>query len=173
MNARQTTRPTHRDLTTEFALFPRLGTVWVRFDPDDLLAQLFLADLSANNDQLPSNARPMRESLRNAIVAYLDGSSDPFRHIMLSPASTAFSARVREAMLAIPRGSTRSYAQLAQDIGSPRAFRAIGQCCGANPIPLIVPCHRVVAAHGLGGFALGLHAKHVLLELDAISSIAS
>lgn len=172
MNARQTAQIPTTLLRTESAHFPRLGTVLVRWSQDDLLVELLLPDLDLRNNLVPSTV-PMRRLMLDAISAYLDGASDPFSPIDLLPARTPFSARVREAMLAIPRGATRSYGQLAQAIGSPKAFRAIGQCCGSNPVPLIVPCHRVVAAKGLGGFALGLRAKQVLLDIETISPIAS
>lgn len=84
----------------------------------------------------------------------------------LAPAGTPFQRRVWRAIRAIPRGGVRSYGELARALGS--APRAVGQACGANPYPLVVPCHRVVAAHGLGGFAhhaggFQLEAKRWLL----------
>ena len=70
-------------------------------------------------------------------------------------------------MLTIPRGETRSYAWIAKKIGKPRAARAVGAACGANPVPIIVPCHRVIASDGsLGGFGGGLPLKRRLLKLE-------
>ncbi len=70
-------------------------------------------------------------------------------------------------MLAIPRGETRSYAWIAKKIGKPNATRAVGAACGANPVPIIVPCHRVIASDGsLGGFGGGLPLKRRLLKLE-------
>ena len=69
----------------------------------------------------------------------------------LDPEGTDFQKRVWRAIAAIPRGQTRRYGELASDLAS--AARAVGQACGSNPVPLVVPCHRVVAAAGLGGFA--------------------
>ncbi|MDH3703452.1 MAG: methylated-DNA--[protein]-cysteine S-methyltransferase [Alphaproteobacteria bacterium] len=88
------------------------------------------------------------------------------------PASTPFQQRVRDAMLAIPFGETRSYGALAKSTGG--APRAIGQACGRNPIPIIVPCHRVVAAGGrLGGFSGGdgLPTKRRLLAHEGPSEL--
>ena len=84
----------------------------------------------------------------------------------LAPAPTAFQARVRRAMQDIPYGQTRSYGELAHVAGG--APRAIGQACGANQLPLVVPCHRVVAATGLGGYSggKGLATKRFLLALE-------
>ncbi|MGP8201587.1 MAG: methylated-DNA--[protein]-cysteine S-methyltransferase [Limisphaerales bacterium] len=77
---------------------------------------------------------------------------------------TAFQRKVWAALRAIPAGKTRTYAQLAASLKNPKAARAVGAACGANPVPLLIPCHRVVAAHGaLGGFSGGLPWKRKLL----------
>jgi methylated-DNA-[protein]-cysteine S-methyltransferase len=78
-----------------------------------------------------------------------------------------FYQRIWKRLRQIPWGSALTYAELARAVDSPRAFRAVGQACGANPLPLIVPCHRVLAEHGLGGFSAGLAWKKRLLELEA------
>jgi AraC family transcriptional regulator of adaptative response/methylated-DNA-[protein]-cysteine methyltransferase len=80
---------------------------------------------------------------------------------------TAFQARVWAALQAIPRGETRSYAQLAAEIGSPTAVRAVASACARNPVAVIVPCHRVVGSDGkLTGYRWGLHRKRALLEAE-------
>jgi AraC family transcriptional regulator of adaptative response/methylated-DNA-[protein]-cysteine methyltransferase len=81
--------------------------------------------------------------------------------------STAFQRRVWQALLAIPRGETRTYAQIAEAIGSPSAVRAVGTACGANPLALVVPCHRVVGADGrLTGYRWGTERKKHLLAME-------
>jgi AraC family transcriptional regulator of adaptative response/methylated-DNA-[protein]-cysteine methyltransferase len=81
--------------------------------------------------------------------------------------ATAFQQRVWQALLAIPRGETRTYAQIAEAIGSPSAVRAVGTACGANPLALVVPCHRVVGSDGrLTGYHWGIDRKRHLLELE-------
>jgi len=81
--------------------------------------------------------------------------------------ATDFQRRVWTALRAIPLGETREYADLARDLGCPGAARAVGQACGANPIPVLVPCHRVLAAGGtLGGFSAGVEWKRRLLALE-------
>jgi methylated-DNA-[protein]-cysteine S-methyltransferase len=83
---------------------------------------------------------------------------------------TAFQERAWAVMRKIPYGATISYAQQAKQIGKPRATRAVGTANGANPIPVIVPCHRVVASDGsLGGYALGLTMKRRLLALEGVN----
>lgn len=85
----------------------------------------------------------------------------------LAPEGTAFQQRVWRGLLAIPYGETRTYAQLAASIGNPRACRAVGGANRENPLPILIPCHRVVAAHGkLGGYSCGLDKKEVLLLLE-------
>lgn len=77
---------------------------------------------------------------------------------------TDFQRQVWQAIAAIPTGETRTYGELAQMIGRPNAVRAVGSACGKNPVPLFIPCHRVVAAHGgVGGFTAGLPWKSLLL----------
>jgi O-6-methylguanine DNA methyltransferase len=83
--------------------------------------------------------------------------------------ATEFQRRVWAALLDIAPGRPRSYGEIASNLGCPGAARAVGAACGANPIPLLVPCHRVVAAGGgLGGFSAGLHWKKLLLHREGI-----
>ncbi len=82
---------------------------------------------------------------------------------------TLFRRRVWDEILRIPFGEVRTYGQVASAIGMPRACRAVGSACGANPVPLIIPCHRVVSAGGIGGFSAGLDIKRRLFELEGIS----
>lgn len=84
---------------------------------------------------------------------------------------SGFSEQVRRAMAAIPYGETRRYGDLAREIGAPA--QAIGQACGANPIPVLIPCHRILAAKGLGGFSArgGVESKVFLLKLEGAASL--
>lgn len=82
------------------------------------------------------------------------------------PDGTDFQKAVWNAMKKIPRGRTQTYGELAAAIGRPNAVRAVGSACGANPLPLFIPCHRVTAKNGLGGFGSGLPWKKLLLEME-------
>lgn len=82
--------------------------------------------------------------------------------------ATAFQRRVWKAMTKIPYGRTVTYKKLAQMAGSPNASRAVGNACGKNPLPIIIPCHRVVASNGIGGFSGGINTKKQLLRLENI-----
>ena len=80
---------------------------------------------------------------------------------------TAFQREVWQELRRIPRGETRTYGDIAAAMGRPGAASAVGQACGANPVPILVPCHRVLAAQGrLGGFSGGLRWKRLLLERE-------
>tara|TARA_B100001109_G_C18730708_1_gene411799 strand:- start:236 stop:694 length:459 start_codon:yes stop_codon:yes gene_type:complete len=81
--------------------------------------------------------------------------------------TSKFREKVYKEMLRIPYGDSLSYSDLALKVGSPRAFRAVGTACSRNPLPIIIPCHRVKAKFGLGGFTGGLHIKKFLLMLES------
>jgi methylated-DNA-[protein]-cysteine S-methyltransferase len=99
---------------------------------------------------------------------YFDGEPADF-HLPVSLArGTDFERAVWTALAAIPYGEMRTYGQIAADVGEPDAARAVGTACNRNPLPVVVPCHRVVGAGGkLVGFGGGLRRKKLLLELEA------
>lgn len=100
------------------------------------------------------------------IRAYFDASA-PLDDLPLDLTGTPFQLRVWEALRSIPAGSTRTYGRIASDLGSPGAARAVGAACGANPVSLLVPCHRAVGSGGsLHGYAWGLDRKRALLETE-------
>jgi len=100
------------------------------------------------------------------ILEYLDGKRSDFA-LPLDLRGTDFQRRVWDALLEIPYGATRSYAEIARGIREPAAVRAVGAANGANPCAIVVPCHRVVATGGkLGGYAGGLPLKRRLLALE-------
>ena len=102
------------------------------------------------------------------LQAYADGKAVRFSSRLDFSSGTPFQQKVWRALQTIPRGETRSYAWVARKIGRPRAVRAVGAACGANPIPVIVPCHRVIASDGsIGGFGGGLALKRRLLALES------
>jgi methylated-DNA-[protein]-cysteine S-methyltransferase len=102
-----------------------------------------------------------------AVTSILAGREIEERPPLDLRAGTNFQQRVWKALCAIPLGETKNYGDIAREVGSPRGTRAVGMACGANPIPLIVPCHRVVAAGGkLGGFSGGLDWKKRLLAIE-------
>jgi methylated-DNA-[protein]-cysteine S-methyltransferase len=97
---------------------------------------------------------------------YLKGDLKRF-DCKLDLKGTPFERKVWSALVKIPYGQTRSYKEIAQAIGHPKAFRAVGNANGKNSIPLIIPCHRVIESNGgLGGFGHGLKVKKQLLDLE-------
>lgn len=100
------------------------------------------------------------------MAEYFAGERTEFTFAM-RPAGTAFQQQVWRALLTIPYGETRSYGEIAKQIGNPNGARAVGGACNANPIWIAVPCHRVIGAHGaLTGYALGTGMKQTLLTLE-------
>jgi AraC family transcriptional regulator of adaptative response/methylated-DNA-[protein]-cysteine methyltransferase len=108
-------------------------------------------------------------ALRPTATAVLEliAGREPSAALPLDVRATAFQRQVWEALRAIPRGATRSYAQLAREIGRPGAARAVAGACASNPVAIVVPCHRVVRGNGdLGGYRWGLERKRRLLDAE-------
>lgn len=111
----------------------------------------------------------LTEGLRQ-LREYFDGRRKTF-DLPLAPAGSPFEQSVYKAMQAIPFGETRTYGDIARDLGV--AAQPVGQACGANPIPVIIPCHRIVAGNGLGGYSGegGIETKIALLKLEGAYSL--
>jgi len=113
------------------------------------------------------DGHPLLVEAGDQLRAWFRGEIRSF-DIRLDLRGTAFQKRVWRALRAIPYGETRSYKDIARQIGSPNATRAVGGANGRNPVAIIVPCHRVIAADGsLGGFGGGLSVKRLLLDVEA------
>jgi methylated-DNA-[protein]-cysteine S-methyltransferase len=109
---------------------------------------------------------PLLRTARDRLFAYFDGALRSF-DLPLAPHGTDYQRRVWDALCAIPYGETRSYRQIAALAGG--VARSVGQANGCNPIPILIPCHRVLAANGLGGYSGGdgLDTKRRLLDLES------
>lgn len=106
------------------------------------------------------------EEVKRQLEAYFNGSLKAF-DLPLAPEGTPFQKRVWQALRAIPYGQVVSYKSIAEAVGNPRAARAVGAANGKNPIPIVVPCHRVVGSDGtLTGFGGGLDTKSLLINLE-------
>lgn len=115
------------------------------------------------------DASPLLDAAEAQLREYFAGARRTF-DLPLAPHGTAFQQRVWTALRAIPYGETRTYGELAAAIGSPNASRAVGMANHRNPIPIIIPCHRVICANGtLTGYAGGLEIKRKLLALEGIN----
>jgi AraC family transcriptional regulator of adaptative response/methylated-DNA-[protein]-cysteine methyltransferase len=105
-------------------------------------------------------------AVRRRILDYLAGDASLAR-VPLDIRGTVFQRKVWDELRRIPAGETRSYGEIARAIGAPRAVRAVGSACGANPVALVIPCHRALRGDGtLGGYAWGLGRKKKLLEIE-------
>jgi methylated-DNA-[protein]-cysteine S-methyltransferase len=115
--------------------------------------------------QWHDDAEPLRETVRQ-LRAYFAGELESF-DLMLAPQGTAFQLAVWNRLCDIPFGETISYGELARRIGNPNASRAVGLANGSNPIPIVIPCHRVIGSNGkLTGYGGGLPIKEKLLALE-------
>ena len=107
--------------------------------------------------------------VESQLLEYFGGRRQ-FFDLQLAPTGTAFQLAVLDALQTIPYGETRSYLEIARQIGRPDAVRAVGAANGRNPLPIVIPCHRVIGADGsLTGFGGGLETKLFLLQLEGAS----
>lgn len=137
-----------------------IGRIALCANDRGLCALKFRAE-GAQADDFPVLLQAQRE-----LEEYFAGRRTAFS-VPLCIAGTPFQMRVWEALQTIPYGQVRSYGQIARQIGRERAFRAVGMANHANPLPIFVPCHRVVGADGrLTGYAGGLEVKRFLLEME-------
>lgn len=125
-------------------------------------------DFSRRLLQAPNKIRIWHRTTESALRRILAGN-EPDKLPPLDLAGTAFQKSVWNALRKTPFGETRSYGEIARQIGNPKAVRAVGGACGANPIPVLVPCHRVLAANRkIGGFSSGLDWKRALLACEGV-----
>lgn len=117
------------------------------------------------NPQWRDDAEPLRETIRQ-LRAYFAGELESF-DLKLAPQGTPFQLSVWNHLCDIPYGETISYGELARRVGNPNASRAVGLANGSNPIPIVIPCHRVIGSNGkLTGYGGGLPIKEKLLGLE-------
>ncbi len=131
-----------------------------------LTATGLITNASSNGADGDAVTRHLKAA-RKAILTYLGGKGRAFNLPLDLEGQPRFRMKVWEVLQKIPYGRVRSYGWVARKIGKPKAARAVGGACGANPVPLLVPCHRIVAGDGsLGGFSGGLGVKKRLLKLE-------
>ena len=132
------------------------------FAEDGALIALVFGDYGGYDDL------PVFRAAKAQLEEYFAGQRRSFS-LPLRPEGTPFQRRVWQCLCQIPYGQVISYRELAAQVGSPRAFQAVGQANGRNPLPILIPCHRVIAADGtLGGYASGVEHKAFLLRLEGV-----
>ena len=128
-----------------------------------------LAELHFLTESQPSVALASASEVVDQLAAYFAGDLRNFTIPLDLDAASEFTRRVLKATAEIPYGETRTYGEIAEAIGSPGATQAVGNALGANPIPVVIPCHRVVRADGsMGWFTGGPHIKRMLLDLEGV-----
>jgi methylated-DNA-[protein]-cysteine S-methyltransferase len=143
-----------------------MGSLLLTFTANGLAALNFAGE----GCKIPSGSPPLNlatliESVKNELTKYFSKHLVDFNAVPLDLQGTPFQQKVWRELQRIPRGRTVSYKELARRAGSPQGFRAVGQANGRNPVPIIVPCHRVISADGsLGGYSSGLDKKRWLLQ---------
>jgi methylated-DNA-[protein]-cysteine S-methyltransferase len=150
--------------------FP-LGRMWIAADQGAIVEISWSAPaaLMVTQGESPQNSAqgetPLIAEAARQLGEYFEGRRREF-DLPLRLKGTDFQRRVWDALLAIPHGEVRTYGEIARAIGNQHASRAVGMACNRNPVSIVVPCHRVVGAGGLTGYAGGLDKKAFLLELE-------
>ena len=148
----------------EFWMFESPVGVIALGEENGALVRLYLPN--APTPRLMPRKTPLLERAEEQLMEYFQGKRQEF-DLPLAPAGTEFQRRVWKALEAIPYGQMRSYGEIARAVGSPKGFRAVGMANNRNPLPILIPCHRVVGSGGaLTGYAGGLELKKTLLELE-------
>jgi methylated-DNA-[protein]-cysteine S-methyltransferase len=144
------------------------GLVRVGFPSEDHDA--LLQDMATRLSPRVLEAPARLDAVRRELDEYFEGKRHDFSTPLDFSLSNGFRQRVLKAIAAIPFGEVRTYREMATAAGNPAAVRAAGSACGSNPIPLVVPCHRVLrTGGGLGGYGGGLDLKRRLLTLEGVA----
>ncbi|MFT3921089.1 MAG: methylated-DNA--[protein]-cysteine S-methyltransferase [Myxococcales bacterium] len=157
-------------------VLPGLGELWLAWSAKGLLMLSLpgrmpgeIEAAMVDREILPPPLADVPSAYADPLRAYAEGAAVDPASLPVDLRGTAFQLKVWQALRKIPRGGVRSYAGIAADIGAPRAMRAVGAANAANPIAIVVPCHRVVGTGlGLGGYSGGLPMKRRLLTLEGV-----
>jgi methylated-DNA-[protein]-cysteine S-methyltransferase len=142
-----------------------IGPWSVEGDDDGLTHISTPRELSGSASERPS--RVVRDAARQ-LAEYFAGKRRDF-DLDLHTTGTEFQIDVWVALCAIPYGQVRTYGEIAGVVGRPSAYRAVGNANGRNLLPVVIPCHRVVASNGIGGYGSGLDVKRFLLSIEGVS----
>lgn len=128
-----------------------------------------LSRVCFEGEPLPIDAPSDHPAAAQQLREYFAGTRREFSVLLDLRSVTEFRAAVLRELARVPYGETTTYAELARAVGNPRAVRAVGSACATNPLPLFIPCHRVLRSDGqLGGYRGGVEAKRVLLRMEGI-----
>lgn len=145
-----------------------LGKLLLKGTDDALTSLDFVSEVSTVPDARYQHSEKQFSEVKSQLDLYFAGKLKQFS-VAMDLQGTSFQLQVWRGLSRIPHGVVISYKQLAERIGNPKAVRAVGSANGRNPIPIIIPCHRVIAADGtLGGYSSGLAIKKALLSLEKV-----
>ncbi len=138
-----------------------LGPLTIYEERDALVRLSFSSSVEGNEGK-----SPLLLQAKSQLLEYFNGKRTRF-NLPLEPLGTPFQRCVWQALTTIPHGETRSYGEIASQVGNPKASRAVGMANNRNPLPILIPCHRVIGSDGkLVGYAGGLERKVALLQLE-------
>ena len=160
-----TTAPT---TTTTVPLESPIGRLVLESDGDVLIG-VWLPNESRPKRRDAEDVPPVLKETATQLEEYFAGERTDF-DLQMELDGTRFQREVWTELTRIPYGETISYGELARRVGRPNGPRAVGQANGRNPIPIIVPCHRVLASNGIGGYGGGLKVKRALLALEGVTA---
>jgi O-6-methylguanine DNA methyltransferase len=144
-------------------LHTSIGILYIRYEEIGDVTTIHSISFSCSDDKM----EPLVHSIQSKIQQYLIGTECDIDIPIGLLSGTIFQKKVWQETQKVPYGETRTYADIAKYIGKPKAYRAVANACGRNPVLLIVPCHRIVATNGrLGGYVGGVERKRFLLELE-------
>ncbi len=149
-------------------MFSPIGGVGIAVDGGAVCAVTFGAEATAADSIGGGRPPPLLAEAERQLRQYFTGKRTEFDLPLQAKRGTEFERKVWDAIASIPYGHTRSYGEIAGEVGDPGAAQAVGIALNHNPLPIVVPCHRVIGADGkLVGFGGGLHRKRWLLQLEA------
>ena len=141
-----------------------IGNIGLLIEDDNLISISLINPMLKGLDAM-KDSKSFKDIITQLDEYFFEGRKKFDVAFKISP--TNFRLKVYQEMQKIPYGKSITYSDLASKVDSPKAFRAVGTACGKNPLPLIIPCHRVKAKSGLGGFTGGLNIKRFLLSLES------
>ncbi|HDK41115.1 MAG TPA: methylated-DNA--[protein]-cysteine S-methyltransferase [Nitrospirae bacterium] len=144
-----------------------LGPFYIEF------SEKFLTRISYQKpSDIPFKGSAAPESFKKELASYFDGTGTGFNQEIKLLIGTDFEKKVWDSLREIPFGETRTYKWVAEKIGNPSAVRAVGRALSKNPVPIVIPCHRVIESDGsIGGYSLGVDIKRRLLDIEFYSKI--
>jgi methylated-DNA-[protein]-cysteine S-methyltransferase len=144
-----------------------LGPLYLEFSVKFLIGISF-----EKPSDIPFKESAAPENFKKELVSFFDGTGTGFNQEIKFLIGTDFEKKVWNALKEIPFGETRTYKWVAEKIGNPSAVRAVGRALSKNPVPIVVPCHRVIESDGsIGGYSLGVDIKRRLLDMEYYSKI--